>query len=216
MQSKPKLITLLLATNYLVVREGVRSILVSTSDIQIIGEAENGDDIKKMMPRLRPNILLLGLKMPGLSPFEIGKWVRRNYPETSMLVLTIYDHDFYLANMMDAGAAGYLSKPEDAENLIASVHSAASGKTLFTQEQFTRARIWRREAGEKWAKLTKRQREVLSLMEKGLSNTAIAELLGVVPKTAAYHVSAIFNKLDVASRYEADAWYRKYFPQELE
>lgn len=216
MQAKPKLITLLLANNYLVAREGVRSILANASDIQIVGEAENGDDIKKMMPKLFPNILLLGLKMPGMHPFEIGKWVRRNYPETSTLVLTVYDHDFYLTNMMDAGAAGYLSKPEDAENLIASVHSAASGNILFTQEQFTRANIWRQEAGEKWAKLTKRQREVLLLMEKGLSNTAIAEHLGVEPKTAAYHVSAIFNKLGVESRYEADAWYRKYFPQELE
>lgn len=216
MQAKPRLITLLLANSYLVVREGVRSILASASDIQIVGEAENGEDIKKMMPKLRPNILLLGLKMRGISPFEIGKWVRRNYPETSILVLTVYDHDFYLANMMDAGVAGYLSKPEDAENLIATIHGAASGNIFFTQEQFTRARTWRQEAGEKWAKLTRRQREVLSLMEKGLSNMAISEHLGVEPKTAAYHVSAIFSKLDVGSRYEADAWYRKYFPQELE
>lgn len=216
MKGESKKITLLLADDHPVAREGVRGILAKASDIQIVGEAENGDDVKELVPKLRPNILLLDLKMPGTSPFEIEKWVREHYPETITLVLTAHDRDAYLAGMMDAGAAGYLSKTERAETLIASIRRAAGGESLFTHEQFTRAKKWRQEAGEKWEKLTERQREILLLMEQGLSNKAIAKRLGVTLKTVAYHVSAIFDKLEVESRHEAVVWYQKYFPKDLE
>ncbi len=216
MQTGPKTITVLLADDHPVAREGVRSILAKAPDIQIVGEAENGDGIKDLIPKLRPNILLLDLKMPGTSPFEVEKWVRESYPETITLVLTAHDRDVYLAGMMDAGIAGYLSKTERAENLIAAIRRAASGESLFTHEQFIRAKKWRQEVGEKWEKLTKREREVLSLMEKGLSKRAIAQELGVTVKTVAYHASAIFDRLDVESRHEAVAWYQKYFPKDLE
>ncbi|MEO7841804.1 MAG: response regulator transcription factor [Anaerolineales bacterium] len=216
MQTGPKTITVLLADDHPVAREGVRSILAKAPDIQIVGEAENGDGIKDLIPKLRPNILLLDLKMPGTSPFEVEKWVRESYPETITLVLTAHDRDVYLAGMMDAGIAGYLSKTERVENLIAAIRRAASGESLFTHEQFIRAKKWRQEVGEKWEKLTKREREVLSLMEKGLSKRAIAQELGVTVKTVAYHASAIFDRLDVESRHEAVAWYQKYFPKDLE
>jgi DNA-binding NarL/FixJ family response regulator len=117
--------------------------------------------------------------------------------------------------MMDAGVAGYLSKTERGENLIAAIRRAASGKLLFTAEQIDRARKWHHEVGEKWEKLTEREREVLLLMEQGLSNKAIAKQLNVTSKTVAYHISVIFERLDVESRYEAVAWHQKYFPNEL-
>lgn len=216
MQTEPKIITLILADDHPVAREGVRGILAKAPDIQIIGEAENGDGIKDLIPKLQPHILLLDLKMPGTSPFEIEKWVRENYPETITLVLTAHDRDCYLAGMMDAGAAGYLAKTERAENLIAAIRRAANGEYLFTHEQLIRARNWKREAGEKWEKLTEREREVLLLMEQGLSNKAIAKQLCVTSKTIAYHISAIFDRLDVESRHEAVAWHQKYFPKDLE
>jgi DNA-binding NarL/FixJ family response regulator len=216
MQTGPKTITVLLADDHPVAREGVRGILVKAPDIQIVGEAENGDGIKDLIPKLRPHILLLDLKMPGTSPFEIEKWVRENYPDTITLVLTAHDRDVYLAGMMDAGIAGYLSKTERAENLIAAIRRAASGESLFTNDQFSRVRKWRHEVEEKWKKLTEREREVLLLMEQGLSNKAIAKQLGITLKTVAYHVSAIFDRLDVESRHEAISWYQKNFPKDLE
>src|SRR6185503_16880213 len=214
MQTGPKTITVLLADDHPVAREGVRGILVKAPDIQIVGEAENGDGIKDLIPKLRPHILLLDLKMPGTLPFEIEKWVRENYPETLTLVLTAHDRDFYLAGMMDAGIAGYLSKTERAENLIAAIRRAASGESLFTNEQIARVRKWKNESGGMWEKLTGREREVLLLIEQGLSNKAIAEQLGVTPKTIAYHVSSILGKLNVESRHEAIAWYQRYFPKD--
>jgi len=215
-QTKPKIITLLLADDHPLAREGVRHILEKALDIQIVGEAENGDGIKHLIPKLHPHILLLDLKMPGTSPFEIEKWVRENYPETITLVLTAHDRDVYLAGMMDAGIAGYLSKTERGENLIAAIRRAASGESLFTHEQFTRAKKWRHEAGDKWEKLTEREREVLLLMEQGLSNKAIAKQLNVTSKTVAYHISSTLGKLNVESRHEAAAWYQKHFSKDLE
>jgi len=216
MQTGPKTITVLLADDHPVAREGVRGILVKAPDIQIVGEAENGDGIKDLIPKLRPHILLLDLKMPGTSPFEIEKWVRENYPETITLVLTAHDRDIYLAGMMDAGIAGYLSKTERGENLIAAIRRAASGESLFTNEQIARVRKWKIEAGGRWEKLTQREQEVLLLVEQGLSNKAIAEQLGVMLKTIAYHVSSILRKLNVESRHEAISWYQKSFPKDLE
>jgi len=216
MQTESQLITLLLTDDHPMAREGVRHILEKAPDIQIIGEAETGDEAKELIPKLRPKILLLDLKMPGTPAREIEKWVRENYPETITLVLTAHDRDIYLAGMIDAGAAGYLAKTERAENLIAAIRRAANGEYLFTHEQLIRARNWKKEVEEKWEKLTEREREVLLLIEQGLSNKAIAKQLNVTPKTIAYHISAVFDRLDVESRHEAVAWYQKHFPKDLE
>lgn len=209
-------ISILIVDDHPSIRAGIRSILEKAPDMYVVGEAENGEEAKKLLHELRPNVILLDLKMPGFSPAAFEKWARENYPETITLVLTAHDRDFYLAEMMEAGVAGYLSKSERAENLIAAIRRAASGKLLFTSEQIDRARKWRQEVGQKWEKLTEREREVLLLLEQGLSNKAIAGKLGVTLKTVAYHVSAIFDRLDVESRREAVAWYRKYFPKDQE
>jgi DNA-binding NarL/FixJ family response regulator len=210
-----KVITVILADDHPVTREGLRRILEQVPDIQIIGEAENGDDAMQLIATLQPQVLLLDLIMPGTPAREVEKWVRENYPAVVTLVLTAHDRDHYLASMLEAGVAGYLSKTERAENLIAAIRRSANGEYLITNEQLIRARNWRREAGEKWEKLTEREREVLLLMEQGLSNKAIASQLGVTVKTVAYHISAIFGRLDVESRHEAVAWYQKHFPKAL-
>ena len=179
MQAESKTITVLLADDHPVAREGVCRILDSAIDISIVGEAEDGKEVKELVAKLRPTILLLDLKMPGTSPFEIEKWVRENYPETITLVLTAHDRDFYLAGMIDAGVAGYLNKRERADKLIAAIRRAAYGEVFFTAEQIDRARKWRFEAGEKWERLTPREREVLFLVSEGHSNKTIAEKLAL-------------------------------------
>src|SRR3990170_5763846 len=103
-------ITLLLADDHPMVRAGIRALLMKAPDIQIVGEAQDGNETLRLVAKLRPKILLLDLKMPGPSPSEIEKWVRENYPETITLVLTAHDRDAYLSSMVEAGAAGYLDK----------------------------------------------------------------------------------------------------------
>jgi DNA-binding NarL/FixJ family response regulator len=216
MQTNPTAISVLLADDHPVAREGMRRILANATDILVVGEARDGKEVQELVAKLQPQILLLDLKMPETSPFEIEKWVREHYPDTITLVLTAHDRDFYLSGMIDAGVAGYLGKNERADNLIAAIRRAAHGEAIFTTEQIERARKWRAEAGERWEKLTEREREILLLVAQGQSNKTIAETLGVTRKTVAYHISAILKRLDVKSRNEAIAWLHKYFPNDLE
>src|SRR4026207_676099 len=110
MSSLQKSITVLIADDHEMTRKGILEFLEQAPDIQIVGEAQDGDEIKRFVADLRPQILLLDLIMPNLIPAELERWVRTNYPETITLVLTAHDRDAYLSNMMEAGVAGYLDK----------------------------------------------------------------------------------------------------------
>jgi len=211
-----KVISLLLADDDPVVRAGLRSILSKAADLKIVGEATNGLEAQRMVGKLRPKILLLDLKMPGLSPSELEKWVREHYPDTVTLVLTAHDRDAYLAGMMEAGAAGYMSKGESAKGLIDAIRRAAQGEILFDVEQFTRARQWRENVSEKWTSLTERERQVLKLIAEGMDNKAIASTLKITSKTAAFHVTHILEKLGVDSRQMAAAWIHANLSDDLE
>lgn len=209
-------ITVLLADDHPTTRAGIRAILQETPDIQVVGEAETGFQVQEMMAELRPNILLLDLVMSGPTPAQLEKWVRANFPETITLVLTAHDRDAYLASMMDAGASGFLSKTETGERIISAIRRAASGASLFTEEQFERALRWKQAAGGKWQILTEREREIIRLLAEGYDNKEIAQKLNVAPKTAAFHITNILKKLEVKSRHEAIAWVNKYLPDNLE
>lgn len=209
-------ITVLLADDHPTTRAGIRSILQETPDIQVVGEAENGFQVQEMVAELRPNILLLDLVMPGPTPAHLEKWVRANFPETITLVLTAHDRDAYLTSMMDAGVSGFLSKTETGERLILAIRRAASGSSLFTEEQFQRARRWRQEAGDRLKDLTPRERQILHLIAEGNDNKQIALKLEITTKTTAYHVTNILTKLGVNSRHEASAWAHKHLSDNLE
>lgn len=200
-------ITVLLADDHPLALEGVRSILEKAPGIKIIGEAQDGNEIKDLVAKLHPNILLLDLKMPNLSPVELEKWVREHYPETITLVLTSHDHDSYLAGMMDAGAAGYLDKKLKGNDLIASIRRAARGEFLFDKDQMERARRWREDVTAKWESLSDRERGVLHLLTEGQDNHAIADTLCISINTVEKHLKNIYQKLGVSSRSEAIHWW---------
>ncbi len=201
-----KVISLLLTDDDPIIRAGLRAVLSKATDIKIVGEAKNGEEAQKLVGKLRPKILLLDLKMPGLSPAELEKWVRENYPETITLVLTSHDRDAYLAGMMEAGAAGYMAKGESAERLIGAIRRASTGEILFDPEQFARARRWRETVSEKLATLTAREHQVFMLMGEGMDNKTVAKTLHMTPKTAAFHVTHILQKLGLDSRQKVAAW----------
>lgn len=210
------MITLVLADDHPLIREGIRSILSKTLDIQIIGEAQDGTEAQKLVEQLRPLILLLDLEMPGPRPVEIEKWVRNNWPKTVTLVLTDRDPDAYLAAMMGAGVAGYLTMNESQERLIDVIRRAARGEKVFTNQQYERILKWREDGGNKWGSLTAREREVLQLLLRGMDNATIAKVLGIKPKTVALHMTNILEKIGVNSRAEAVVWARKYMTDNLE
>lgn len=210
------MITVLLADDQPMVRAGIRALLAAADDMEIIGEAQDGFEVQKLVRKLRPQILLLDLKMPGPRPAELEKWTRENYPETITLVLTAHDRDAYLTDMMDAGAAGYLGKSETAERLINAIRRAAQGEVLFDHEQFTRTRQWREEVGDKLKRLTPRERQILELLARGYDNNAIAKELTITMKTTTYHITNLLKKLQLKNRQEAALWASKHLSDDLD
>ena len=215
MQVNPELIPLLIADDHPLALAGLREIMANLPDVCIAGEAENGDEVKRLISSLQPRILLLDVKMPNTSTPMLARWVFENYFNTKTLALTEHDHDALLSSMMDAGAVGYLCKNERAENLIDAVRRAARGESLFTPEQIQRAWTWNRNDGKKWESLTQRERQTLALIEAGLGNNSISERLSIGLKTTEQHVSNILRKLNVRSRHEASVWFTKNIPEEL-
>lgn len=202
-----KKITVLFADDHEMTRRGIRYFLNQAPDIQIVGEAEDGDEIKRLVAELRPKILLLDLVMPNLLPVELEIWVRENFPETITLILTAHDRDSYLYGMIEAGAAGYLNKRLCAGRLISSIRRAARGETLYDQEQVERARRWREGVSRKWESLSNREREVLQFLSEGMENKGIAAALGITTNTVEKHLEKIYKKLGVASRAAAICWW---------
>ena len=209
-------ITVLLADDHPTMLAGIRATLAQAPDLKIVGEAQNGIEVQQMVAELRPQILLLDLRMPNLAPAKLEKWVRENCPETITLILTQHDRDTYLANMMDAGAAGYLSKEASAEQLIGAIRRAAKGEILFDEAQLTRVDQWRKDVGEKLKELTDREHAVLKLLTKGMDSQSIATDLGVTSKTIGFHITNILSKLHLKSRQEAMIWALKYLSDDLE
>jgi DNA-binding NarL/FixJ family response regulator len=209
-------ITILITDDHPLARAGIRTILETAPDLQVIGEAEDGDAAQAMVAELHPQVLLLDLKMPGLSSAKLEKWVRTNYPDIVTLVLTAHDRDAYLSQMFEAGVSAYLDKNSRGEQLIAAIRRAVNGENLFSREQIKRARIWRQKAGSQWQSLTPREREILRCLANGFDNAQISIKLDISQKTVAFHVSNVLEKIHVTSRQQASSWYNKNIPNDLE
>ncbi|MDY7079537.1 MAG: response regulator transcription factor [Chloroflexota bacterium] len=141
--------------------------------------------------------------------------MRAHCPETAVLVLTTHDVDGYLAAMVEAGAAGFLTKEEAPQRLVEAIRCAARGDVLITGGQLARANHWREEVGARWESLTEREHKVLQLLAEGLDNAAIAEALWVSVNTVRCHISHIYSKLGVADRAEAIVFVLRHESMEI-
>lgn len=206
-EQRQRKIKILIAEDHPTTLLGIRFVLEKIADFKIVGEATDGARIKHMVAELQPDILLLDLKMPHLSPVDLERWVRENYPETNTLVLTAHDKDVYLVNMMDAGVAGYLDKKLRIGQLASAIRHAANGETLFDEQQMERARLWRESVSQKWESLSEREREILLLLTEGEDNKKIAASLSISINTVEKHLQNIYKKLGMSSRTEAIHWW---------
>jgi DNA-binding NarL/FixJ family response regulator len=197
-----------------VVREGLRAILKSCKDIEVVGLAGDGDEALQMIPSVKPDVVLMDLKMPVMNGIQATHHIRTQYPDVRVLVLTTYDADQWVFDAIRGGAAGYLLKDTPRDGLIAAIKGTAEGKThvdpnvagkLFTQVSKTPT-----EDTTVTASLSEREREVLSLLARGLSNADIAARLFLSEGTVRNYVSAIFVKLGVSDRTQAAVLALKY------
>jgi DNA-binding NarL/FixJ family response regulator len=197
-------IRLVVVDDHPVVRHGLVSMLRYEQDLQVVGEAADGQQAVLVILEQRPDVILLDLRLPILSGIEVMKQVRAELPQARFLVLTTYDTDEYIIPALSAGAQGYLLKDTAPDELVRAIRSIAHGGAPL--EAGVAARFLENVAGQKNSEdLSERELEVLRLLVSGASNKMIASQINLSENTVKSHLSHIFNKLNVASRAEAVA-----------
>jgi DNA-binding NarL/FixJ family response regulator len=198
-------IRVLLADDHHIVRAGIRQLLESSKDIQVIAEAGDGEEAQALIQKHKPDVAVLDIQMPKASGIEVTRWVRAQLPEVGVLILTAYDDDPYVVAVLQAGANGYVLKTADADDLIQAVRDVNEGKSAL-DPNITRklmSSIFKVTDKKAVEPLTDRELDVLRLAAKGFTNKAIGVQLGISDRTVQGHLAHIFAKLQANSRTEA-------------
>jgi NarL family two-component system response regulator LiaR len=198
-------IRLMIVDDHRVVRSGLSAFLLACDDLKLVAEASGGEEAVRLCAEVKPDVVLMDLVMPGMDGIAATKAIREQCPKTQVIALTSFGDPERVQAALKAGAIGYLLKDVSDVELAAAVRSAAAGRpTLAAEAQ--RALIQAATSPKPpGSDLTEREREVLALLVKGMSNDEIAEHLIIRPSTAKFHVSNVLSKLGVATRTEAVA-----------
>jgi DNA-binding NarL/FixJ family response regulator len=203
-------IRVLVADDHRFFRDGLRALLDSAQDLELVGEAGDGEEVVAQAAVLHPDVILMDLQLPKINGVEATRRILTSQPKVNVLVLTMFEDTDTVLAAMRAGARGYILKDTDEEALLRSVRAVASGEALFGPGVAERIMRYLAEATPStgraaFPELTEREREVLSLLALGLSNQELADRMGISLKTARNHVSNILGRLQVADRTEAVA-----------
>jgi len=196
-------ITVLLCEDHQVVREGLRSLLQSQPDIQVVGEAANGSEAVVLARRLLPQVVLMDISMPGTNGLEATRQIKREVADAHILVLSSYDELECVDELINSGAVGFLSKRSAANQLPEAIRAARRGAQFFSPEITKRLqdrKLAAARAGRSLRtafELTAREQEVLQLIAEGLPNKGVASRLGISIKTVEKHRQAVMNKLNL-------------------
>ena len=204
-------IRVILADDQALFREGLRTLLSTRPELEVVGEAANGHEAVALVERLHPDVVLMDLQMPVMDGIGATAHIRQHWPSIPVLVLTTFDDDANLFGALRAGAAGYLLKDVSSETLLAAITAAARGEAFLQSTVTGRvvaafARLM--ESGGPRAEalvlpLSPREREILSLLGTGASNKEIADRLCLAEGTVKNHVTNVLTKLDVRDRTQA-------------
>jgi DNA-binding NarL/FixJ family response regulator len=203
------MIRLLICDDQVFVCEGLRAILSTDLGIEVVGVAYNGEEALRQAESLRPQIILMDLKMPGMNGIQATRQIRDRFPEVRILVLTTYDFDEWVFEAIRAGANGYLLKDTPREQLFAAIHGTMEGKSYI--DPSVAAKLLDQFSGtlptpvnpEVTRLLSERELDVLRLVARGLTNAEIAQRLFLSEGTVKNYVSSIFAKLEVSDRTQA-------------
>ncbi|MDF2962963.1 MAG: LuxR family transcriptional regulator [Paenibacillus sp.] len=197
-------------------RNGVRNLLQTTDDLTIVGEASTGEEALELAGSLRPDLMLMDIRMPGLNGIEATRRIKEQFPRIEILILTMFRDDKSVFTAMRAGAKGYVLKDADEVELLQSIRMVGSGGAVFSSDIASRMMHYFSEpkpshpADPVLSELTKREFEILERISEGESNAEIAGRLHLSAKTVANHVTNILNKLQVADRHEAKRLLKKH------
>lgn len=199
-------IRVLLADDHAILREGLASLIEKQPGIAVVGEAEDGSECLEKAAALVPDVVVLDIKLPGMSGIEVCRQLKSSYPLMKVIMLSMYEEYEYINRALQVGADGYLLKKVASSELVSAIRKANEGEKTFSPQVLDmivtsfKEKTRDRQAESPLGDLTSREYDVLSLMSEGLSNKEIASRLFVSPKTVEKVVSGIFRKLGVSSR----------------
>jgi two-component system response regulator NreC len=200
-------IRILLSDDHTILRDGIRSLLEAEPDMQVIGEAEDGHNAVRMAGELEPDVVLMDIAMPLLNGLEATRQIHRNHPNVKVLILTMYENEEYIRQVLAHGAMGYILKDAAARDLLGAIRAVQRGEAILSPA-VTRLVI---EDYLRWGDLqaehltnglSPREQEVLQLIAEGYSNKQIAEILCISIKTVQAHRAHIMEKLGLHDRGE--------------
>jgi DNA-binding NarL/FixJ family response regulator len=201
-------IRVLLADDHVLVRQGIRQFLEDEDDIEVIAEANQGEEALRLVEAYLPDIAVLDIRMPQVTGLEATRRIKAQFPQVRVLILTAYDDDPYVFASLAAGADGYMLKTASADELIRAVRAIHEGSSALSPE--IASKVIRQMTNKKpegaaaqVERLTEREIEVLRLAAHGLTNRAIGSELGISHRTVQGHLASIYGKLSVNSRTEA-------------
>jgi DNA-binding NarL/FixJ family response regulator len=206
-------IRILLADDHVVLRQGTAELLRRESDLMVIGEASDGQRAIELAEALKPDLVVMDVRMPGMSGIEATRRIRQTLNEVRVLVLTAHDDLQYVFSLLQAGASGYLLKTAPIANLIEAIRRIHAGEMALAPEIAQKLALYKSVGGEHQPglnpetaileELTARELTVLQFLARGLSNQAIAETLSISDRTVQAHLTRLFSKMNVTSRLEA-------------
>ena len=201
-------IRVLIADDHAVVREGLRAVIGSEADMDVVGEAATGEEVVERAAELRPNVILMDIQMPQVNGIEATRRILETNPDVGVVVLTMFEDDDSVFSAMRAGARGYVLKGAPPSEILKVLRAVAAGEAHFGPEIARRLMSFFSEptpatAQDIFPELSAREAEILDLIAQGHSNPKIAARLYLSPKTVGNHISHIFTKLQVADRAHA-------------
>lgn len=201
-------IRVLIADDHLIVREGLRAILEAQTDIEVVGEANSGEEAANKVKEIRPDIVLMDITMPGMDGLEATRRIKQHNPEVNILILTMHEGDEYFFKSLDSGASGYFIKGGSSRELISALRAVYNGDVFLyptMAKKLLGSYLQQVKVGqhkESYDGLTNREREVLTLVAQGHTNQEIAERLVLSVTTVQTHRAHIMAKLGLHSRTE--------------
>lgn len=200
-------LSVLIADDHKLFRDGLRTLLRSMADAELVGEASDGEEVVEMVGSLQPDLVVMDIRMPGLDGIDATRRIVRECPNVRVLIVTMLEDDGSVFAAMRAGARGYVLKGADHAEVVRSIRAVGNGEAIFSPSIAARMADYfaslQPAVSELFPNLSAREREILQLLVEGLKNAEIGRRLSLSPKTVRNNVSNILSKMQVADRTEA-------------